>query len=118
MFEYNARMAIERHTGTDATQRAAIARARAEAGVGDVHVVDRETAACLLTEKRQELIARIADGDVDSVRGLARDLDRDVAAVSRDLELLFEHDVIEYETDGQRKLPRLKHATVVAEPIA
>lgn len=95
-----------------------MARALASSGFDDVHVVDRAVAAKLLTEKRQALIARIADGDIDSVRGLARDVDRDVAAVSRDLDLLFTHDVIEYETNGQRKIPRLKHDIVVAEPLA
>lgn len=118
MFEYNTTMALEQRTDGTTRQRAEMARALASSGFGDVHVVDRVVAAKLLTEKRQELIARVADGGIDSVRGLAGDLDRDVAAVSRDLDLLFTHDVIEYDTDGQRKIPRLKHDAVVAEPLA
>ena len=113
-------MAIEPHTDADvdAEQRSRLARALATSGFEDVLVTDRETAKRVLTEKRQELIARISEGDIESVRALADDLDRDVAGVSRDLDLLFETDIIEFETDGQRKIPRLKHDIVVAEPIA
>lgn len=118
MSEYNMSMAMDNWFEDATSRRAAMARALASGGFEDVHVVDRGTAATLLTEKRRELIDRIAEGDVDSVRGLAADLDRDVGAVSRDLDRLFEHDVIEYDTEGQRKIPRLKHDLVVAEPIA
>lgn len=113
-------MAIEHHTDADgdAELRSRMARALATSGFEDVLVTDRATAKRVLTEKRQELIARIRAGDIESVRGLAADLDRDVSGVSRDLDLLFEADIIEFETDGQRKIPRLKHDTVVAEPIA
>jgi len=87
------------------------------AGIKDVLVIDRGSAVKVLTERRQELLQEIRDGDVDSVRGLARALDRDVAAVSRDVDLLLENDVLEYETRGQRKMPRLKHNAVISEPI-
>ena len=113
-------MAMEHHTDTDgeAAQRSRMARALATSGFEDVLVTDRETAKKVLTEKRQELIARIREEDIESVRDLARDLDRDVSGVSRDLDLLFTADIVEFKTDGQRKIPRLKHETVVAEPIA
>ena len=113
-------MAIEHHTNADgdAEQRSQMARALATSGFEDVLVTDRETAKKVLTEKRQELIARIREGDIESVRALAEDLDRDVSGVSRDLDLFFEADIIEFDTDGQRKIPRLKHEIVVAEPIA
>lgn len=113
-------MAIEYHTDAngDAEQRSRMARALATNGFEDVLVTDRETAKKALTEKRQELIGRIREGDIESVRGLADNLDRDVSGVSRDLDILFEADIIEFETDGQCKIPRLKHDTVVAEPIA
>ena len=92
-------------------------RALATSGFEDVLVTDRETAKKVFTEKRQQLISRIREGDIESVRALADDLDRDVSGVSRDLNLLFEADIIEFDTDGQRKIPYLKHDTVVAEPI-
>lgn len=113
-------MAIEHHTDGegDAEQRARMARALATSGFEDVLVTDRDTAKTVLTEKRQELIAGIRDGDIESVRGLANDLGRDVSGVSRDLDRLFEADIIEFETDGQRKIPRIKHDIVVVEPIA
>lgn len=118
MSDYNMTMALEERSDGDTDRRARMARALASGGFDDVHVVDRETAATLLTEKRQELIERIGDGDIESVRSLAADLGRDVGAVSRDLDRLFEHDVVEYDEEGQRKIPRLKHGAVVAEPIA
>jgi predicted transcriptional regulator len=44
--------------------------------------------------------------------------DRNVSGVSQDLDLLFEADIIEFETDGQRQIPCLKHEVVVAESSA
>ena len=113
-------MAMEHSTDTDgdAEQRSRMARALATGGFEGVLVTNRKTAKKVLTEKRQELIARIREGDIESVRGLADDLDRDVSGVSRDLDLLFKTDIVEFETDGQRKIPHLKHETVVTEPIA
>ena len=113
-------MPIEHHGDADgdAEQRSQLARALATGGFEDVLVTDREIAKKVLTDKRQELIASLRGGDPESVRGLADDLDRDVSGVSRDLDLLFEADIVEFETDGQRKIPSLKHDTVVAEPIA
>jgi predicted transcriptional regulator len=65
-----------------------------------------------MTEKRQELLERINEGNVESVRGLSDDLDRDKASVSRGLDLLFE-----YERDGPRKIPKGKHETVLVRPL-
>lgn len=113
-------MAIEDHADADggAEQRSRMGRALATSGFRDVLVIDRATAVKVLTEKRQELIARIREGDIESVRRLADDLDRDISGVSRDLDLLAKNDIVEYETEGRRKIPHLKHQTVVAEPIA
>jgi len=86
-------------------------------GFEDVLVLDLDAAARVLTDKRRELLERIDEGEVESVRGIADDLDRDKAAVSRDLDLLFEHDLIEYEQDGPRKVPMAKHETVLVKPI-
>lgn len=86
-------------------------------GFEDVLVLDLDAATRVLTEKRRELLERIDEGDVESVRSLATDLGRDKASVSRDLDLLFEHDIIEYERDGPRKIPESKHETVLVKPI-
>jgi len=110
-------MAAEPNTDHQTEQRTTLARVLAQAGLTDVLVTDRAFARRLLTENRQDLLQEIRDGDVDSVRGLARALDRDEAAVSRDVDLLLENDVLEYETRGQRKMPRLKHNAVISEPI-
>lgn len=94
-----------------------IVRAIANAGYDDVLVLDEETASSVLTGKRRELLDRIESGAVESVRGLAADVGRDKAAVSRDLRLLFEYDLIDFETEGRRKVPVQKHGTVLVEPI-
>lgn len=98
-------------------KKAEITRAIIDAGYDDVLMLDTETAEAVLTEKRQELLDRIAEGNVRSVRGLAADLGRDKGAVSRDLDLLFQYDLVAYDTEGTRKIPKLKHETVVVEPL-
>ena len=105
-------------TTSDPTQKKAeVTRALIQAGYDDVLMIDRETASTVLTEKRQELLDRIREGEIESVRQLASDISRDKAAVSRDLELLFRYDLIEYREEGSRKIPELKHDTVIVEPI-
>lgn len=83
------------------------------AGYDDVLVLDAESFRTVLTERREELLEMIADGDELSVGELADRLGRQQSAVSRDLDALFEHAVIEYERDGRRKIPRVRHETVL-----
>lgn len=90
---------------------------RALAGYTDVLTLSRESAGEVLTESRLEILDRLRAGDVPSVRALAGELGRDKAGVSRDLALLAEKDVVEYEETGRVKAPRLKHETVVVEPV-
>ncbi len=48
---------------------------------------------------------RIRDGEIESGHQVASDIGRDKAAVSRDLELLFRYDLIEYREEESRKNP-------------
>jgi predicted transcriptional regulator len=98
-------------------KRAEMARALARAGFEDVLVLDRKSAEKVLTPKRRELIDRIEEGEIRSIRGLATELDRDKGAVSKDLDLLFEHNLVVYDREKNRKIPHSKHETVVVEPI-
>jgi len=90
-------------------------------GYTDLLVVRRESGRYILTEGRLELVQHLDQhgSAVDSVSDLARQLDRDKGAVSKDLNRLAELDVIEYEGsgDGTAKRPRLKHNHVVIEPV-
>lgn len=97
--------------------KTSFARFLVEAGLSDFMVVDKRTAEAVLTDRRLELLEYLRDHDVDSVTDLAEALGRDKAAVSRDLALLWQESVIDYEHDGQRKIPRLAHTTIVVEPI-
>lgn len=98
-------------------KRMEFSRALVREGYDDVLTISRETARELLGAGRLEIVDRLRDGSVESVRALAEDLGRDKAGVSRDLKTLAEHDVIEYEERGRAKIPTLKHETVVVEPI-
>lgn len=90
-------------------------------GYTDVLVLRRENGRGVLTESRLELVGYLdRHGDqVESVRDLARKLDRDKGAVSKDLRRLAELDIVEYEGegDGEAKRPVLKHEHVVIEPV-
>jgi len=100
------------------TRRLDFMRLLAEAGFSpNFLVIDLDTAKSVLTDRRMELLETIRDEPIESVTGLAETLGRDKAAVSRDLDLLFEQDMIVYERDGSRKIPQLKHETVVVEPL-
>lgn len=92
-------------------------RWKAESGLSDAITLRRETAEEVLTAKRMELIETIGTAEIESVRDLARQLDRDVSIVSRDLDILYEAGVVEFETDGRAKKPVLAHETVLIEPI-
>lgn len=94
-----------------------MAMALADHGFDDVVVLRRAVGAKLLTEKRRELIDHLKENDPESVRALARALDRDKSGVSRDLALLAEHQVVEFEEVGAAKAPRLATNNVVIEPL-
>lgn len=82
-------------------------------------MLSRDTAEEVLTEKRMELLKELAadDAEISSMRDLARHVDRDISIISRDCDILYEADVIEYEQSGRSKRPVLAHENVVVEPI-
>ena len=86
-------------------------------GFEDMYVLDPKSAERVLTEKRTAVLDRVCIDDVESVRGLAQKLGRDKGAVSRDLDILAEHDLVAYHDEGARKIPTVKHETVIVEPV-
>lgn len=102
---------------TDVRRRGKMARVLAKAGFDDVYVMDREAGKAVLTEKRLELLERLKDETFESVTDLADAVGRDKADVSRDLKLLTHHRMTTYDHDGNRKVPKLAHETIVVEPI-
>jgi predicted transcriptional regulator len=90
-------------------------------GYTDVLVLRRENGRDVLTEGRLELVSHLDSygDDIESVSDLARRLDRDKGAVSKDLHRLAALDIVEYEGDGdgEAKRPVLKHEHVVIEPV-
>lgn len=102
---------------TRVERRKQMARALARGGMTDVRVLSHESAERVLTQKRRELIAVLTDQTVGSVRDLARRVERDKGQVSRDLGVLAEHGVVDFEETGREKRPYLQHEHVVVEPI-
>lgn len=100
-----------------AARRARMARALARGGMEGVQVLSFESAEKVLTPKRRELIETLRTEDVESVRHLARCVDRDKGQVSRDLGVLAEHGVIQYEENGRAKRPHLVQEYLTVEPI-
>jgi len=98
-------------------RRREMAQALAKGGMNGVHVLTHESAQKVLTPRRIELLHKIRDTEPESVRKLAREVDRDHGQVSRDLETLATHALVTFETDGRRKRPIVCHDRVVVEPI-
>jgi predicted transcriptional regulator len=73
----------------------------------------------LLTKRRLEIVRHLADDEtsVESIRDLARQLDRNVSAVKTDLDLLVPHGLVTYEEQGNRKIPVLQHENVFVTPL-
>lgn len=113
--------ALSTHSGGDDDERrerrAEMARALARGGMDGIHVITLEQAVEVVTPRRHEIIETLVRGEFESVRGLARELDRDKGQVSRDLGLLAEHGLVTFDTDGRSKSPRFAQEHVVIEPI-
>lgn len=98
-------------------ERVTFLRRLTEAGIDDVLILNRGTAEDVLTEKRLEIVDAITTTDIESVRSLSRHLGRDVSIVSRDLDVLFEAGIIDFEEEGRAKRPVIAHETIMIEPL-
>lgn len=107
----------KRDDSEPAERRAQMARALAQGGMDGVQVISFESAEKVFTPKRRELIKTLRTQDVESVRDLARRVDRDKGQVSRDLGVLAEHSVISYDEEGRAKRPYLTQEHIVVEPM-
>jgi predicted transcriptional regulator len=98
--------------------RREFARTLSTNGYHGVCVLDRKSGREVLSGKRPELIDYLRENEPESVRAVARDLDRYKSNVSDDLAALSRRGVVEY-IDGDRgaKAPRLKYSHVVIEPL-
>lgn len=89
-----------------------------EKGYDDVLILKRDTAEKVTTEKRMKLLEEIRNSEIESVRDLARKVNRDPSIVSKDLKILYQAEVIEFEKQKGSKIPRIKHKNIFPEPIA
>jgi len=88
-----------------------------EKGYDDILILKQETVKQVLTDKRMELLEKIKEGEVESVRQLAREVDRDPGMVSKDLKLLYEAELVEFKQEDGRKKPEIRHKNIFPEPI-
>ena len=59
----------------------------------------------LLTDRRVEVMRTIMNQDPDSISDLADQLDRNYSDIHADVEVLANHHIVYFETEGQRKRP-------------
>lgn len=88
------------------------------ADMGDILTLQRDTAYRVLSDARCEVLRVITETNPESITALADQLDRPLTAVHRDVEILFEADVLDYE-DGPNNAnkPVLAHQTILMEPL-
>ena len=86
-------------------------------GYDDVLVLKQETVQKVLTEKRTELLKHIKENEPESVRELAREVDRDPGQVSKDLKVLYESELVGFKEENGKKSPRIRHRNVFPEPV-
>jgi len=82
-----------------------------------VNIIPKELARELLTEKKLEILETIQEKEVESMRDLARKLDRDPGIVKKDLDKLWRNGLIDYEEDGNKKKPVRTADKIVIEPF-
>jgi len=92
-------------------------RMLAESGYSDAVILRRETASEVLTDERMRIVDTLRDEEVESMTELSDVLEREKSAVKRDLDVLFKYDIVEYEKEGRKKAPSLKHAHIFVEPV-
>jgi len=92
-------------------------RMLAESGYSDSVILRCETASKVLTDERMRIVDTLREEEVESMTELAEVLGREKSAVKRDLDILFKYDIVEYEEEGRKKAPRLKHAHIFVEPV-
>lgn len=88
-----------------------------KSGVEDVLVLKRDTFRDVTTPKRSEIIETIQEEEINSIRGLSRKLDRKVSAVRKDLEVLYENNVIDFREENGSKILEIKHQNILPEPL-
>lgn len=83
----------------------------------DFILLDADSYSKVATPSRRKIIETLRHQDFSSQKELAEKLGRDEKNIHDDLELLRRHGVVEFESDGRSKKPKLKHQHVVAERL-
>ena len=91
------------------------AKSLSDSGYDETLILDLETVR-KLTDNDIEVIEKLKNGDIVSVSGLADELDRDQANVSRNLQKLYKLDIVNIENEGRTVTPKLKHDYLTIDP--
>lgn len=86
-------------------------------GLDDTLIIGYKSAREVLTEKRIELIKKIEEEEIESIRDLSRKVDRGESVVFNDLVLLAENGIIDFKKEKNRKIPVLRHSNIFVKPI-
>jgi predicted transcriptional regulator len=95
----------EEDVSPEVERRERLADALTSAGHRDAYVTTREDAREVLDEHREAILDYLRDHEVDSVSDLADALDRDTGNVSRDLQVLADHGIVNLTVEGARRSP-------------
>jgi len=66
----------------------------------------------LLTDRRLEVMRSIMTAPPDSISDLAERLDRNYSEIHGDVEVLADHDIVYFDTDGRAKKPVIPYERV------
>lgn len=66
----------------------------------------------LLTDRRVEVMRTIMNHDPASISDLAEQLDRNYSDIHADVEVLANHHIVYFETEGQRKRPVIPYERI------
>lgn len=66
-----------------------------------------------LTDKRKEILETIKEEKVESIRDLARKVDRDPKNVLEDVRLLFKLNIIDVQKKSGKKIPKIAHDSII-----
>lgn len=92
------------------------AKSLSDSGYDETLILDLETVR-KLTDNDIEVIEKLKNGDIVSVSGLADELDRDQANVSRNLQKLYKLDIVSIKNEGRTVIPKLKHNYLAIKPL-
>lgn len=83
----------------------------------DIFIVPLDSSDTVFSEVRLELVCKLMKRSVESQEGLAEIVGRDPGNVQRDLKLLADEGLVEFEEEGRSKRPYLTYNTIISSAV-